>query len=364
MYGRKLAIGIIIPQFPSYTETFFLSQVIGLCKKGHDVKVFCSEINQDKNLFDSNKINSFKNLHIQHLDSKNLLVSFIPSVLAKPFHLFEKWDKKKSTLRRALFNELCKYYFLRHKCDVYHFGYSGIALAFSDLFDVIAGKKIISCLGTAENVKTVTEMDRKSKLISIFQKTDLIHAVSYDMKDKIEKLKVAPGKIFVNHPAVDTDYFKYTTSNRSGSTPITILSVGRLVFQKGFMIGLKAIEVLAKKNTVFKWMVIGDGPEREELLFNINLLNLDGCVTLAGRKTKEEIKGFYEKADIFFLPSVTEGMANVVLEAMSMQLPVVSSDCGGMPEVIQHEENGMLCENYNFKQMGEALFQLYIDSEK
>jgi colanic acid/amylovoran biosynthesis glycosyltransferase len=184
------------------------------------------------------------------------------------------------------------------------------------------------------------------------------------MKDKIQKLKVAPGKIFVNHPAVDTDYFKYTTCNRSVGKPITILSVGRLVFQKGFMIGLKAIEVLAKKNAVFKWLIIGDGPEREELLFNINLLNLDGYVTLAGRKTKKEIKGFYEKADIFFLPSVTEGMANVVLEAMSMQLPVVSSNCGGMPEVIQHEENGMLCENYNFKQMGEALFQLYVNPEK
>jgi glycosyltransferase involved in cell wall biosynthesis len=64
------------------------------------------------------------------------------------------------------------------------------------------------------------------------------------------------------------------------------------------------------------------------------------------------------------LPSVSEGIANVVLEAMAMEIPVVSSSAGGIKEVIINNVNGVLCENYDYKSMAEALHALSIDFDK
>ena len=79
---------------------------------------------------------------------------------------------------------------------------------------------------------------------------------------------------------------------------------------------------------------------------------------MLGRKTREEIHALYEGADIFFLPSVSEGIANVVLEAMSMELPVVSSNAGGMREAITDRVDGMICPVDDAAAMAEALHWL------
>ncbi len=363
MSERKLTLGIIFPQFPTYTETFFLSQVIGFCEKGHQVYVFCNTINPDKTLRSIYQLEKIENLRLVSFDFSNLSLSVLKNIFTNPFVFFRHIRMDIKNIRRSVFNHLCKSYFLKYRCDIYHFGYSGIALSYLNIFDAIPGKKIVSCLGTAENVKLVTEKGRTERLVKLFQKADSIHCISYAMKEKISHLAVHDNKIFVNQPAIDTCFFsrkRFQTSNQK----VLILSVGRLVFQKGYMTGLLAMAELKKSYPNFEWLIAGEGPEWEELSFTIHLLKLETNVTLIGKKTKPEILDLYEQASIFFLPSVSEGIANVVLEAMSMQLPVVSSDCGGLSEVINHNVNGILCKSYDFKKMGSELSDLCLDVEK
>lgn len=363
MKAEKPTVGIIFPQFPTYTETFFLSQVTGFCEKGYEVYVFCNTINPDGILNDMYQLKKFTNLHVINFDFSSLSLSFLKNIFKNPFVFFRRIQFDFFNIRRSVFNHLCKSYFLKYRCDIYHFGYSGIALAYLNIFDAIPGKKIVSCLGTAENVKLVTEKGRTEKLLKLFQKADSIHCISYAMKEKISHLTMHHSKIFVNQPAIDTAFFSrknWPVFNHK----IRILSVGRLVFQKGYMTGLLAMVDLKKIYPNFEWLIAGEGPEWEELAFTIHLLKLESNVLLAGKKTKPEIRDLYEQAHIFFLPSVSEGIANVVLEAMAMQLPVVSSDCGGLPEVIHHNVNGILCKNYDFKKMGSELVDLCLDAEK
>jgi colanic acid/amylovoran biosynthesis glycosyltransferase len=80
---------------------------------------------------------------------------------------------------------------------------------------------------------------------------------------------------------------------------------------------------------------------------------LQDCVELLGKKNRDEILELYNNADVFLLPSVYEGIANVCLEAMSMELPVVSTKSGGMEEVIVHGQNGLLCEVYDVDSIAE-----------
>ena len=119
-----------------------------------------------------------------------------------------------------------------------------------------------------------------------------------------------------------------------------------------------AVKALKNKFTNFTWTITGDGPEMDELIFQIQEMGLQQHVLLTGKKTRDEVFDLFENTDIFFLPSVSEGIANAALEAMSMQLPVVSSACGGMSEAIDHEKTGLLCLNFDNEGMSESLLML------
>ena len=92
-------------------------------------------------------------------------------------------------------------------------------------------------------------------------------------------------------------------------------------------------------------------------------MQLQDCVELLGTKKRNEIMDLLHISDIYFLPSVYEGIANAALEAMSMELPVVCTTSGGMDEVITHEKNGMLSPVYDSDSMALNLAKLISNIE-
>lgn len=357
---KKLHIGIVLPQFPTISETFFISKVIGLCMRGHQVTVFKSSKPADGSVGLLYNIKQYKNLKIVNLDFKHSVWYFLKTFFSFPSAFFKSIHTDPQTFRKELHINLCKAYTNKYACDIYHFGYSGTAIFYLQLFDSLKGKKMISCRGTAENVKLVSEKDRIRKLNILFNKVDKIHCVSSSMSSTIRAYGAPEGKIFINRPAVDTHFFTRQRAYQENNN-IVIASIGRLVFQKGFMIGILAIYELKKQFPYFIWKIAGDGPEMEELMSHIHSLGLAAHVQLLGKKNKNEIKTLYEEADIYFLPSVSEGLANAVLEAMSMNLPTVSSDVGGMAEAITHNVDGKLSGNYDHVAMSVQLLELCTD---
>ncbi len=361
MRKKKLKIGLIVPQFPTYTETFFVSQVAGLCNAGHQVIVFCHTKQPEEILIQNFGLDKFDNLQIVNFNFYTIPFNFFKNLFTS--HIYETFRSYR-TFRSTVYRLLCISQMNKYECDIYHFGYSGVAIPYLDFFEKISGKKIVSCKGTAENVLSITEISRKEKLKILFQKVDSIICVSNALASKIIQFGAIKEKIFINQPAINVHFFETSKISREAHESIKILSVGRMVFQKGYMLGLLAISELYKKFKNFTWTIAGDGPGMEELLFTINLLNLNENIFIVGRKNLNEIKNLYEAADIFFLPSVSEGIANVALEAMAMELPVVSSDCGGMREVITHNTDGMLCKNYCIESFSASLLELCKNAEK
>jgi colanic acid/amylovoran biosynthesis glycosyltransferase len=359
----KLCIGIIVPQFPSYTETFFISKITELCERGHNVVVFCNKYESDQSLERAYKFRKYRNLKIVKFDFNATISSFIRTIPKYLLFILKNLKASRRSFKSNVYSSLCKHYFRKSDCDIYHFGYSGLAIAYLPILKSLPGKIVVSCRGTAENVKPITEGGRIEKLRQMFMQVDKIHCVSYTMAQMITQYGAPGNKIFVNHSAVNTKYFtrkKAYTAN----THINILSIGRLVFQKGFLIGILAIAELKKKFDNFTWTIIGEGPEKEQILFYIHSLGLTHHVKLIGKKIRDEIIKFYEDHDILYSPSICEGIANVVLEGMAMELPVVSSINGGIEEVITHGKNGILCDNYDFTSMAEYLSDLCTDFEK
>ncbi len=121
-----------------------------------------------------------------------------------------------------------------------------------------------------------------------------------------------------------------------------ILSVGRLSHEKGHLDLIRAFARLRREQGTesFKLILVGDGPERQRLEQLRDASQLGDAVLLTGHR--DDVKVFYGMADLFVLPSYTEGSPNVLLEAMAAKVPVVATNVGGVPELVQDGVSAIL----------------------
>lgn len=347
-----MRIAIITNEFPARSETFISNKILKLAQKGHDVFVICHTLN--KMLFEE-LFQSHINIKVVEINRENIIRSFfIFPVKTSRLLLAKKKNRNNyfNALKAAIINN----------CDpqIIHFEFSVLAFDYLNFMEILPAKKVVSCRGTAEKVKLLVHEERKQKLAKVFEKVDAIHCVSEDMRQTILPFCSQPSKIFINFPSVDVPVF--TRSIKYVAQPLlTIISVGRLTFQKGYFTGLIAVKQLKNMGIPFQWLIIGRGVKEEALIFYINQMQLKNEVKLLGAKSRSEIIELYQQADIFFLPSVYEGIANAALEAMSMELPVVSTRSGGMEEVIEHGVDGFLANTYDSRTLGIFLLQLAKD---
>ena len=131
-----------------------------------------------------------------------------------------------------------------------------------------------------------------------------------------------------------------------------IFSAGRLDPQKNFPMLLKAALLAKTENKPWEFVIAGDGPERsilENMIDNLKLTN----VKLIG--FQEDLKIWFEKCDLFALPSRFEGMPNVIMEAMAAAKPVVATDLPGIRDLMIHGTTGLLVENDNTRDFFKAI---------
>jgi colanic acid/amylovoran biosynthesis glycosyltransferase len=126
---------------------------------------------------------------------------------------------------------------------------------------------------------------------------------------------------------------------RQYPTPFELLCVGRLVPVKGQFILIAAIERLLAQGRQVRLRLIGDGPDRENLAREISQHQLTDHILLEGAVNQDRILEFYKKADIFVLASFAEGLPVVLMEAMAMEIPCVTTHITGIPELFQEYIN-------------------------
>ena len=357
-----LRIAIVVESFPTTSETFITNKVLELCKRGHKVTVFIHRKTTDNKLAELYQLKDISNLEIVPPAIPNTNIDWVKLLIRKPL-IFLHTPKSANDYKNASRQKLLYSVFKNRIFDIIHFEFSALAIVYTKVLEKLKAVTVVSCRGTAEKVKPLTMPERKNELRAIFNLVNGIHCVSADMAKTITPYCDQPNKIFINRPSIDAAYFCRSKPYQQNNT-LSILSVGRFTFQKGYLTGLLAIKKLKDEGINFTWQIVGDGPQREEIIFHIHTLGLEEQVTLPGKKNKQEMIGLYNNADLFLLSSVYEGIANVVLEAMSMQLPVVATKSGGLNEVIDHEEDGMLAEIYDHNEIARHLILLANNFEK
>lgn len=140
--------------------------------------------------------------------------------------------------------------------------------------------------------------------------------------------------------------------------PLRLLCVGRLVRQKGIEYLLKALS-LSRSSAVLR--IVGDGPERPALERLKESLGLLDRVEFIGWADREDLPVHYQWADAFVLPSLEEGMPNVILEALGAGLPIITTDIYGSRELVEPDGNGFLVLPSDTVSLAAALDRLFVD---
>jgi glycosyltransferase involved in cell wall biosynthesis len=164
--------------------------------------------------------------------------------------------------------------------------------------------------------------------------------------------------------AIDDDEFKRQIPRpvmaSAEGKPLLLGSMGRLSNEKGFDLLIQAIAELNSAGLACRLQIAGEGPERSELARMIQSLSCKGQVELLGQVS--DVKAFFESLDAFVLSSRREGLPNVLLEAMAMEVPVVATRIAGIPKLIESGRSGILVESESVEELKRGIRVLVIDS--
>lgn len=197
---------------------------------------------------------------------------------------------------------------------------------------------------------------QKTLLKSQNRKRDKVIAVSTSVKNYLiesgmankEQVIIVPNGIDLDNSTIKTQKSKLANN----SIPV-IGAIGSLNKNKGFEYLIEAVALAQKKYPLVSAEIIGDGPEKQNLLNRIKDKNLSHNVSLLGSKT--DIDKYLRHWKALVVPSISETFGIVVLEGMSAGVPVIATKVGGITDIITNKKNGILVEPKDPAQIARAI---------
>jgi glycosyltransferase involved in cell wall biosynthesis len=147
------------------------------------------------------------------------------------------------------------------------------------------------------------------------------------------------------------------------------LAVARLVEKKGYPYLIKACQILAAQGYDFQCLIVGGGPQERLLKQMIEEFDLSKYVSLVGIVFQERLRDYFNQADMFVLPCIVasdqdrDGIPNTLIEAMAMEIPVISTYVSGIPELIEDRKTGLLVPPQDEVSLAKAIATLLEDKE-
>lgn len=204
-------------------------------------------------------------------------------------------------------------------------------------------------------------------IAKLYPRADRVVVPSLDIRDDLVKCYGVPhGKISVIHNPFDVAGIVRQAQEAivlpwmDANVPI-VISAGRLTAQKGFDLLVEAFAIVRSKMNVHL-VILGDGECEASLRQLVAERGLASDIYFAGWQSNPY--AFFSRADLFVLSSRYEGFGNVIAEAMTCGLPIVSTECpGGPAEILKNGECGLLVPPNNFEALADAIFRILQDDE-
>jgi colanic acid/amylovoran biosynthesis glycosyltransferase len=266
--------------------------------------------------------------------------------------------KREETIRDKVVSFYQYLPFMKGKWDLIYFPWNGSAVDHLGLYD-LGIPTIVSCRGSQINIKPKTAHAKGfvDGLTESLKKATAIHCVSQDILNQATHYGLDPKKAIVIRPAVDPNFFSASLIHKQNHR-FTIVTTGSLIWRKGYESLLMAVRKFLDTGIDAELHIIGTGEDQQRLLYTIEDLNLSNYVFLEGYLPPDQVCIWLQNADAFILSSLSEGISNAVLEAMSCGLPIVTTNSGGMSEAIENEIEGFIVPVWDENAMADALVKL------
>ncbi len=362
---KNKTILYILTHFPVPTETFILNELRQAKKQHLDYYLVAFHVN--KLLLKQAPFNEIEAIEIPRPHNLKVLKAFLWATLTNRScvrnMLVKRYCKKTHHFFQALY--LAKWA-QEHNIEHIHAHY---AYHSTEAARVISKLTAIPYSFTAhanDIFKSPWQMEQKIK-----DSAFCVTCTGYNARFLRETYgQDLSHKIFKVYHGIDLKLFKPIPKQTISNKKIQLISVARLREKKGFIYLIDAMQILKDRNIPANLIIIGEGPERQRLERRINILGLQNEIQLIGSVPHQTVKEYLDQSDIFVLPSIIasdnsrDGIPNVILEAMAMELPVVSTWVSAIPEAVSHEETGLLVHPKDPEGIANAIIELYKNPQK
>jgi colanic acid/amylovoran biosynthesis glycosyltransferase len=236
-----------------------------------------------------------------------------------------------------------------------------------------AATRVISALLDIPFTVTVHAYDiYASNDLLCFTTQPASHIVAISEYNKRMVLDMCPGiaqdAVSVIHCGINLDLFT-PQARAEREEPLSILSIGSLIEKKGHEYLIRACHELKVRGMDFRCTIIGRGPKEDSLKQLVRDCGLEDRVVLVGARQRDDVLDAYRHSDLFVLACVVgksgdqDGIPVVLMEALAMQVPVISTQVSGIPELVRHERTGWLVPERDAAAIANALVHLANDKK-
>ncbi|MBN2656316.1 MAG: glycosyltransferase family 4 protein [Spirochaetales bacterium] len=344
------SLAYLASEYPGISHTFIYREIISLREKGFHIDTFSIRKPSDLERMTSDDRQEAENTtYIKTSGTWTIISSLLHLLLTNPVRFFPVLMRslKRMKNRRggrlkglAYFVEaalLLRQMKINANSHVHvHFGNPAatVAMIASEFGTItfsmsIHGPDLLYEVYNNALPEKITKAE-KVRCISHYSRSQLMNLTPFEQWDKFQIVRCG----------IDPDIF--APREEPQAEKIEILCLGRLVPAKGQHILIKACFDLKKRGIDFHTTIVGGGSDRESLEKLSAASGLTDDITFTGPVSRTEVLDFYRNTHIFVLPSFAEGVPVVLMEAMAMGVPVISTNITGIPELITHGKEGLL----------------------
>jgi glycosyltransferase involved in cell wall biosynthesis len=368
MNNKERQLRILIVEGSQSPPTFIVNLINGLVEQECEVGLLGKESSKDSISIQSPRFSQVVSRY-SRFNFFRLLIDFCwiicinPRIFSECRSLSEKsGNKKVDTLRMMQLAKVLKF-----NPSIIHIQWASHLEEFTGLLNQPSRFKIIISLrGKLINVTPVVDEKTATFYRKCFPKVTAFHGVSKAIAQEASLYGAATEKISVIYSPIPEVFTQaYQNEYMADRTILHILSVGRFHWKKGYGYALDAMKILRERGVHFHYTIIAQGPVPNEIIHSLYTQKLTSYVTIINGVSYGAMIEEMKKYSVFLLSSLEEGIANVVLEAMAVGLPVISTNCGGMSEVVISNETGILVKRRDSESIANGLmaFQQLSESE-
>ena len=365
-------IACVVKGYPRLSETFIAQEILALEHHGVDIIIYSLRGPTDK---DKNSVHNSIRAPVKYLPEYlyqspvRLFLGLTRSIVSRGFFrllriFFRDLMRDFTTNRARRFGQalvLAREIDAQRECLYAHFLHTPASVA---RYCAILTGLPWSCSAHAKDIWTSPEWEIREKL----QDLEWLVTCTTSNYEYLRGLTTKPESIYLLYHGLDLDRFPVPPppSNNDGTkeeTAVQIISVGRAVRKKGYDV---VIDALAGLPDSFHWYFvhIGAGPILDQLKHHAAEAGISDKIKWQGPASFDFVLAQYRRADIFVLGSRIDingdrdGLPNVLMEAMTQEIPCIATDISGIPELLVHEQNGLMVESENSRALTKAVYRL------